>query len=159
MQILNEAGVRYLVVGGVAVVLHGYLRTTDDLDLVIDLENDNVRRAVEALDAAGFRPRAPVSIRDFANPELRRLWVETKNMQVFSLWHERLPGFEVDLFVEAPFDFGGAWERRVEIHLEDTTAAVVSRDDLLKLKRAAGRPRDLDDLQAHEEPATGDGDE
>jgi hypothetical protein len=49
MDVLERAGVRYLVVGGVAVVLHGYLRTTLDLDLVIQLEPDNLDRALTAL--------------------------------------------------------------------------------------------------------------
>ncbi|NOZ93432.1 MAG: hypothetical protein GXP47_01670 [Acidobacteria bacterium] len=145
---LDRAGVRYLVVGGVAVVLHGYLRTTADLDLVIGLEPENVARAVGALEQAGFRPRAPVPLRSFADPVIRRSWIETKHLQVFSLWHEELPGFEVDLFVEEPFDFDVAWRRRVEVPLHDTTAAVVCLEDLLSLKRSAGRARDLEDVKA-----------
>src|SRR6266568_752754 len=57
---LSAAKVRYLVVGGVAVVLHGHLRTTAALDLVVALDEGNARRAVEALESMGFRPRAPV---------------------------------------------------------------------------------------------------
>jgi uncharacterized protein (DUF1330 family) len=57
---LERAGVRYLVVGGVAVVLHGFLRTTADLDLVIQLDPANVRRALDALTDLGYQPRAPV---------------------------------------------------------------------------------------------------
>ena len=145
---LNGAGVRYLVVGGVAVVLHGHLRTTADLDLVVDLEPDNVTRALGALERAGFRPRAPVPLESFADPERRRRWVETGNLQVFSLWNEDLPGFEVDLFAREPLEFEGAWERRVEVPLETTTAPVVCLKDLLALKRASGRPVDLDDVAA-----------
>lgn len=61
LQALNSAGVRYLVVGGVAVVLHGHLRTTADLDLVVQLERENVLKAVRALAGLGYRPRAPVA--------------------------------------------------------------------------------------------------
>ncbi len=143
---LNDAGVRYLVVGGVAVVLHGYLRVTGDLDLVVDLSPDNLGRALDALEAAGFRPRPPVPLRAFADPAVRRSWIETKNLQVFTLWHPALPGFEVDLFVEEPFDVAAAWQRRVEVALATTVAPVVSFDDLVALKRRAGRPRDLDDV-------------
>ena len=59
---LNEAGVDYVVVGGMAVVLHGYLRATADLDLVIGLSAENCTRAVNALTRAGFQPRLPVPI-------------------------------------------------------------------------------------------------
>jgi hypothetical protein len=146
LSALNNAGVRYLVVGGVAVVLHGHLRTTGDLDLVVELSPDNLGRALGALEQSGFRPRPPVPLRSFADPEARRSWIETKNLQVFSLWHPDLAGFEVDLFVEEPFDFDEAWGRRVEVDLARTTAPVVSLQDLLDLKMAAGRARDLEDV-------------
>jgi tRNA nucleotidyltransferase/poly(A) polymerase len=55
LKTLNEAGVRYLVVGGVAVVLHGYLRTTGDLDLVVELSPANLDRALAALKKASGR--------------------------------------------------------------------------------------------------------
>jgi hypothetical protein len=150
LEALNDADVRYLIVGGVAVVLHGYLRTTGDLDLVVELTPDNLDRALRALEASGFRPRPPVPMRSFRDPEVRQDWIDTKNLQVFSLWHGDLPGFEVDLFVEEPFDFGAAWTRRVDVRLENTHAHVVSRADLLELKRRTGRPRDLEDVAALE---------
>ena len=159
LRALNEGGVRYLVVGGVAVVLHGHLRTTGDLDLVVELSPDNLVRALDALEESGFRPRPPVPLRSFADPEIRRSWIETKNLQVFSLWHPELPGFEVDLFVEEPFDFDEAWNRRVEVQLAGMTAMVVGLDDLLVLKRAAGRARDLEDVAVLEAIARGGDDD
>jgi len=146
LRALSDAGVRYLIVGGVAVVLHGHLRTTGDLDLVVELSPENLALALDVLEGSGFRPRPPVPVRSFADPKIRRSWVETKNLQVFSLWHPELPGFEVDLFVEEPFDFEQAWNRRVEVQLAGTTAMVVGLEDLLVLKRAAGRARDLEDI-------------
>ena len=146
-RLLNGAGVRYLVVGGVAVVLHGHLRTTDDLDIVIELREHNLRPALDSLKAGGFRPRAPVDLHEFANAATRREWINTKNLQVFSLWHPDLPGFEVDVFVEEPFDFAEAWSRRIEVQLDETSASVVSLDDLIALKKRAARARDLADVQ------------
>ena len=145
LKALNDANVRFLVVGGVAVVLHGHLRTTADLDLVVELDSENLKRALDALETEGFRPRAPVALRAFADPNTRRSWIESKNLQVFSLWHPELPGFEVDLFVEEPFDFGEAWQRRIEVQLAETIAPVVGLEDLLTLKRTAGRALDLED--------------
>ena len=147
---LNAAHVRYLIVGGVAVVLHGHLRTTADLDLVIDLEGANVTRAVTTLTSLGFRPRAPVPAEHFADEAIRRDWVETKGMTVFSLWNPQTPGFEVDIFAEAPLDFAVASARSVRAPLDTTYAPVVAIDDLLALKRAAGRPQDLEDIAALE---------
>jgi len=122
---------------------------------VIEMSPDNLGRALDALEGTGFQPRPPVPVRSFADPEIRRSWVETENLQVFSLWHPELPGFEVDLYVEEPFDFDEAWTRRVEVQLAGTTAMVVGLEDLLVLKRAAGRARDLEDVAVLEAIAQG----
>lgn len=145
---LERAGVRYLVVGGVAVVLHGYLRTTLDLDLVLQLESDNLDLALKALAGLGFQPQAPVPLSAFADPQIRESWLREKNMTVFSLWHPDQPGFAVDLFIQEPFDFDAAYDRAMRVSLQGIQATVVSRDDLVAMKRAAGRLRDLEDIAA-----------
>ncbi len=148
---LNRAEVRYLVVGGVAVVLHGYLRTTRDLDLVVQLGTENLKKALEALKNLGFEPAVPVPIEAFANPVARDSWIRDKNLLVFSLWHPQRPGFQVDLFAEEPFDFEETYSRALRVPLDSTTAMVVSAHDLIALKRRAGRPQDLADIDALEE--------
>ena len=72
---LHDAGVRYLVVGGVAVVLQGHVRTTVDLDLVVGLSTDNLTAAVTALTGLGLEPRLPVRATAFIDPEVRRRWI------------------------------------------------------------------------------------
>lgn len=145
---LERAGVRYLVVGGVAVVLHGHLRTTLDLDLVLQLEPDNLQRALKALAELELHPQAPVPLSSFADSEMRGTWSREKNMRVFSLWHPAHPGFAVDLFVQEPFDFDSVYRRALRVPLAGVEAAVISHEDLLAMKRAAGRPQDLEDVAA-----------
>jgi hypothetical protein len=145
---LEQAGVRYLVVGGVAVVLHGYLRTTLDLDLVVQLEPDNLERALTVFEDLGLQPRVPVPLRSFADPQTRETWRREKNMTVFSLWHSDQPGFALDLFVQEPFDFDAVYRRALRVPLHEVEAAVVSREDLVAMKRAAGRTRDIEDIEA-----------
>ena len=143
----DDAEVRYLVVGGVAVVLHGYPRFTADLDLVVELTASNASAAIAALQTLGYRPRAPVRAEDFADQDIRASWREDKGLTVFSLWSPSYPGTEVDLFVEEPFDFGAAWSRRLDALLNDgTTVHVVGIDDLRVLKANVGRPKDVDDI-------------
>jgi predicted nucleotidyltransferase len=154
---LNSEKVRYLVVGGVAVVLHGHLRTTADLDLVVELAPDNARRAISALAGLGFRPRAPVPAEQFTDPVARKAWIDEKGLTVFSLWSDRLPEIEVDLFVNEPFHFEEAYARAVRVPLDTTTATVVSLEDLIALKQAAGRPIDLADVDALRALASGGG--
>jgi len=154
---LNEAGVRYLVVGGVAVVLHGHLRTTADLDLVVQLDSANVLRAVRALASLGYRPRAPVPAEQLADASARASWIREKGLAVFSLWSSRFPGLEVDLFVSEPFNFDEAYARALSVLLDNVTVTVVSLEDLLTLKQQAARPIDLADVEALEGLAEEDG--
>lgn len=79
---LNGADARYLIVGGLAVVAHGYVRYTQDLDIVLQLERDNVLRAMRALTAIGYRPLIPVDATEFADEKMRRSWREEKGMIV-----------------------------------------------------------------------------
>jgi hypothetical protein len=147
---LEASGARYLVVGGVAVVLHGHLRFTADLDLVLALDAANVEAALGALEALGYRPRAPVPLRSFADPAQRADWGRTKRMTVFSLWSAGLPGTEIDLFVSEPIPFEAAWPRRLRADLGATAVNVAGLADLIEMKRRAGRAQDLADLQALE---------
>jgi predicted nucleotidyltransferase len=147
-QSLNEHKVRYLVVGGLAVVAHGYVRFTADVDLVLALDEENILQAITALETLGYRPRAPVAFAEFADPAARQRWIDEKGLTVFSLFSPAHPTTEVDLFVESPLDFalamGRAARRPVAAGVE---AAFCGLEDLLELKRRAGRPRDLDDIR------------
>ena len=156
LAVLTRARVRFLVAGGVAVVLHGYLRTTADLDLIVQLESSNVARALKALAELGYHPRAPVPAEQFADAATRERWIREKNLQVFSLWSDQIPGLEVDLFVREPFDFDAAYDEAGETRLETTTVRVVPRRLLIEMKRKAGRPLDLDDVSALEHLDSGD---
>ena len=143
---LEERKVRYLVVGGVAVVLHGYARFTADLDLVIALDAANIAAAMGALGALGYRPRAPVAASDFADPDKRREWILEKGLTVLGLWSPEHPATEVDVFVEEPFAIEPALLRATRAKLGANTIAVASIPDLIQLKRKAGRPKDLEDI-------------
>jgi predicted nucleotidyltransferase len=144
---LNDAGVRYVVVGGLAVVLHGHARLTVDVDLVVDLDEDQARKAIDALTRMGLRPRAPVNPSDFADPSIRESWIRDRGMQVFSLFDPANPMRVVDLFVEHPVPFRELWSRSEAFELQQTTVRVASIPDLIHLKRMAGRPLDLADIE------------
>lgn len=146
---LAEERVRYLIVGGLAAVAHGVLRFTSDMDLVLDMTEANLRRAVRVFSSLGYRPRAPVPLEQFCDRDTRLSWGEDKSLTVFSLWSEQHPMTEVDLFVESPFaDFNGVYERALRLEIAPGVEAMfVGRGDLIHLKRQAGRPLDLSDIE------------
>ncbi len=147
VRALNEAQVRYLIVGGVAVIAHGYERLTKDLDLVIGLENQNILAALDALRAIDYHMAIPASSADFANAELREKWRREKGMIVLKLWsdtHRRTP---VDVFIYEPFDFDAEYAAaRRENVLGTMQAPVIRYETLIEMKRIAGRPQDLADI-------------
>lgn len=144
---LQAREVRFLVVGGMAVVAHGYGRLTHDLDLVLALDPENVRRAFVALGELGYEPRVPVTGEDFADPSMRRRWIEEKNMRVLNLYSETFPTTPVDLFVEEPFDFEKAYERAIRAEVDGVEFRYVDLRTLIEMKEAAGRPVDLEDVR------------
>ena len=148
---LNATGTRYVVVGGVATVLHGYARFTADVDLVLDLERAAAVRAMKALAALDLRPRVPVNLEDFANERLRESWVRDKGMQVFSLFNPDDPLMAVDVFADHPVDFEGLYGRAEVCDLGDVPVRIASISDLIHLKRMADRPHDRKDVAKLEE--------
>lgn len=145
---LNAAEVRYLVVGGLAVVAHGYVRFTADLDLLLDLDERNLRCALKALASLGFRPRAPVPMERFADRTTRETWIRDKGLRVFSVYSDLHPATEVDLFANDPLGFDRAYREAVRMEVAPRVVATfVSLADLIRLKQLAGRPRDVDDIE------------
>ena len=144
-QALETGRVRYVAVGGIATILHGVIRLTRDIDLVVDLDPVEARRAIEVLGSLGFTPSVPIRADEFADPARRASWVREKHMVVLSL-HDPRGYVAVDLFVEYPMDFEQLWARSEVMQVGETSIRVASLDDLIRLKREAGRPQDLVDV-------------
>ncbi len=148
VRALNDAGVRYLVAGGLAVNAHGYLRFTSDVDLVLELVPDNVVPAFDALASLGYRPSVPVTKKQFADPIMRQHWIDEKGMRVLNFFSDHHRETSVDLFVGIPFDFEA--EYRIALQGEvfpGLPTRFVSISTLIAMKEVAGRPRDQDDIQ------------
>lgn len=144
---LVKADVRFVVVGGLAVVIQGHARLTADIDLVVDLHPENIRRAVEFLTARGLRPLLPVNPLAFADAVQREQWVENRNLQVFSMRDEQNPLLTVDLFAREPAPFEDLWARADQVKLGGASVRIASIPDLIRMKRTAARPQDLADIE------------
>jgi len=135
-KILNTADVRYLVVGGYAFGFHVEPRTTKDLDIWVDPSPENVHLLYKALAEFGA-PLAGVTEEDFRNPDL--------------VYQIGVPPNRIDIMMGLEnITFDEAWKNRYETTYTEEKVYVVSRDDLITIKRAAGRPQDLEDVRGLE---------
>ena len=141
LALLTEHRVEYLVVGGHAVAFHGYPRFTEDLDLYLRPEPDNASRVIAALETFGFASLGLTAADFVADDRVVQLGRAPNRVDLLT----RLWGV----------DFDDAWSRRVGGKLGDVAVWILSRPDLIRNKRATGRPQDLADavaLEALEDP-------
>ena len=129
---LEENDVKYLVIGGIAAVLHGVPRATFDLDLLIEATPENAERLLGALEAAGLATATLTSASDVLDNEI-------------TVFQDRV---RIDVQTRTPgIRFEDAWANREEMSYQDQKFYVVSRQDLIEAKKAAGRQIDLEDVQ------------
>ena len=145
---LHANKVRYLVAGGVAMVLHGHVRFTFDLDVIVNLVPNNVLKFLKTMKQIGYVPRLPVPAEDFAVSSVRESWIRNKHMRVFTFYDPASPWTgPVDVFVREPLPFGDMYRRREPVHVRDITVSIVSKEDLLLLKKKANRDKDQEDIK------------
>ena len=144
----NAHTVRYLVVGGVALNLHGIPRMTYDLDVMIALDVDNSLRAWQALISLGFAPRVPFTIDEFTDAKRREELFLTKNMLVLSFFKGAGKFDVVDIFVKNPIDFEDCYRRKKISLLKSLEITVAAAEDLIQLKSMTNRQQDAADVEA-----------
>ncbi len=144
---LAEAGIRYVVAGGLAVNLHGVPRATMDLDVVLALDPQNVACFVEIMEREGYRPRVPVNPRDMADPDVRQQWKTEKHLLALTFTHHALPFQQIDVLLDIPVPFDALYERSQSLVIAGVSVPVASIGDLKTMKRHAGREQDLSDIE------------
>jgi hypothetical protein len=137
LSVLNAHGVKYLVIGAYAVSIHAQPRATEDLDILVKADAENAEAVFSALARFGA-PLEGLTPADFAQPgPFFRMGREPVGVYILTT----IPGV----------DFDDAWPRRVEAVVDSATglkASIISRQDLIDAKLAAGRPQDLADVDA-----------
>ncbi|CAN5163853.1 hypothetical protein BH20VER2_BH20VER2_18150 [soil metagenome] len=152
LRALNEAGARALVVGGLAVNAHGFLRFTKDADIAIQLVPDNIERTFGALAKIGYYPRVPITPAQFADPKMRERWIREKEMKVLQFASDAHRETPLDVFVIEPFNFDEEYARAYSSAvkapgMEPTLARYVTVTTLIQMKEAVARPQDLEDVR------------
>ena len=144
---LNDEKVQYIIVGGLATVLHVYARFTADIDLVINLNQTEAKKAINVITSLGLKPRAPVDPMQFTDESIRESWVTDKNMLVFSFFDPNNPLMVLDVFIREPFPFDEMLKRAVHMNIGELSVPVCDINDLIEMKKKAGRPKDLEDIK------------
>jgi hypothetical protein len=144
---LNASGARYVIIGGMASLLHGVGRTTADVDIAMDFATDSATAAIKALTAGGYRPAAPVDPLDLTNPESRSRWQRDNSMVVFSFWDTGNRQPTLDILLEPAVPFADLRHDAVPMSLHGTTVPIASIEHLIQLKQYSGRDQDLADIE------------
>jgi hypothetical protein len=131
LRFLNAHSVRYVVIGAAAFPVHGYARATLDVDIFIDAEAGNAERTRIALAEFGYDV-SDLTVEDLLS---KKILIRQYALQT-----------DVHPFVKG-VTFSEVWARRVTSRIGDTPADFPSLDDLISMKRAAGRPKNLEDLR------------
>jgi hypothetical protein len=143
---LDRHQVDYLLIGGLAVSLHGVERATMDVDITVAMNPYNLAALIETAKELMLTPVLPVPLESLGNIELLRDWHAQRHLEAFALRTPELAGVTIDVLLFPPVDFAGMIARAVEFEIAGTAIKVVSIDDLIALKNAVGRPIDLSDV-------------
>lgn len=139
--------VKYLVVGGLAVNLHGIPRVTYDIDVIIPTDRENVLKLNCTLRALGYIPRLPVNPDDMADEKTLKDWIENRNMRAFSFYHKKEHNKVVDIVLEHPLDFTESFRHSAIKKVGGIEIYVASIGDIITMKKVSNRPKDLSDME------------
>jgi len=133
----QEHDVKYVVIGGIASILHGVPRATFDLDILIEATPENTKRLLDALMDAGLGTAALTTVADLLANEI-------------TIFRDRV---RLDVQTSTPgIDFGEAWLHRKTVTYQGQVFYILSKEHLIASKRAAGRAVDLEDVRLLELP-------
>jgi hypothetical protein len=130
-RLFQQHEVKYVVIGGIASVLHGVPRATFDLDILIEATAENVQRLLTAMEKAGFATVTMTNSEDVLANEI-------------TVFDDRI---RIDVQTRTPgVSFQDAWNRRKTITYQGQNFFILSKEDLIRSKRACGRDVDMEDI-------------
>jgi len=150
LQALSDGQVQYVLVGGLAVQLHGFLRSTFHIDLVLAMNDGNLSRFIAIAQGYGLVPVIPVPMDSLRNARLIDQWHREKGMLAFALREPHIGGSVVDVLVRSDVPYDRLMANAVAGELFGRKVWIASIDDLLVMKRIANRPKDQLDIAALE---------
>jgi len=143
---LKTHDINYLLVGGLAMNLHGVPRMTMDVDLVIALDASNIAKLANCAKELGLYPNVPVNLEDLADAAKREALFAEKHLIALSLISNTPAIPTVDIVIHHPLDFQQAFTRAMQRDISGTPVMLASIEDMIAMKKAAGRAQDLSDI-------------
>ncbi len=141
---LSRAGVRYAIVGGHAMALHGAVRGTVDIDIAIAWNRKTLRATENALHEVGLVSRLPVTADDIF--DFRKEYIENRNLIAWNFYNPNDLSEQVD--IDITYDLKGKRTKRIQ--LSTGPVQVLALKELIKMKRKSARPQDIEDVHALE---------
>jgi len=139
--------VDYVLIGGLAISLHGIERATMDIDVTVAMRPGNLAALVEMARGLGMTPALPVPLEALSDLDQLAQWHRERNLEAFALRAPGLSGVTLDVLLYPPVDYTQLRNRAVTFQAGNVPVVVASIDDLIALKQAVGRPLDLTDIE------------
>ena len=136
-----DSKLKFALVGGYALALHGLVRATIDVDFVIKLTQADFELAEKTLNKLGLQSRIPVRAQDII--KMRKEYIENRNLIAWSFVDYKNPSRQVDILITK--DVSSMEIERISV--SGRKIPVASLDEILKMKEEAGRPQDLIDIE------------
>ena len=139
---LNEANVRYAIVGGYAVALHGAIRGTLDIDIALRWTLPDLSTMEAALISIGLVSRLPISANDVF--QFRDEYIRNRNLIAWNFHNPDDPSQQVDVII----NFDAKSKKVLKKRLRNTDIPLLNIQDLIQMKKASARPQDIEDINA-----------
>lgn len=139
--------VQYLIVGGLAVNLHGIPRVTQDIDLIIAMTPKNILKINTILEGLGYIPRLPINPSDLIDNDKVDDWIKFRNLKAFSFYHKTDTYKEIDIVLVHPLKFNIAFNNKTIKEFNNIQIFLASIDDLIVMKTFSGRNQDQSDIK------------
>jgi hypothetical protein len=146
LRVFQKEKVKYILVGGIAVNLLGSLRSTADMDILIEMSDENIKKVVRILKANGYSVKQPVNPLGLADKVTRETLISKKHLKAFNFYKK--DGLsEVDIIIDAPVDYADAAKDKLHVKSGDIAIPVISINNLIRMKRNTGRSIDRLDIE------------
>lgn len=134
----QKGKVKYILVGGMAFNLLGGERNTLDMDVIVEMTDENLRKVVAILKKAGYHVKQPVDPLKIAVKKIREDWIKNKNMKAFNFYKNERSYEEVDIIIDSPVTYKDAIKNALKVKIQGLTLVIISPEDFIKMKKMSG---------------------